>query len=302
LSADLVVDAMGRAAHTPALLESLGYGRPPEDHIVTHTTYVSQTLRIPPGTLNEMLVLVAPAPDRPTGMFLVRNEDDTWIFTVFGMVGREPPRDFAGMLSFAQGYAPAHVLAGVRAGEPLAPVVQHRLPFSQWRRYEKMRRFPDGLLVTGDAMCSFNPIYGQGMSVAAMDALALRKSLRRGGTHLPRRYFRSAAKSIGVAWGLGPGSDLAFPEVEGRRTASMRLTLRFANWVLNACETDAVVHARFFRVVGLAEPPSRLFHPSYIYRVATVNRRRRQHDLQPQQAGLADIPNLLTPLPESLSE
>jgi 2-polyprenyl-6-methoxyphenol hydroxylase-like FAD-dependent oxidoreductase len=287
LTADLVVDAMGRAAHTPAFLEGLGYGRPAEDHIVMHTTYVSQMLRIPPGTLKEMLVLISAARGRPTGMFLVGYENDTWIFTVCGMVGHEPPRDLAGMLSFAQDYAPAHVLAAVRAGEPIAPVVQHRLPSSQWRRYDKMRRFPEGLLVTGDAMCSFNPVYGQGMSVAAMDALALRESLRRGVTGLPRRYFRAAAKSIGVAWGHAAGSDLAFPEVEGRRTPAMRLTNRFADWVLTACETDAVVHAQFTRVIGLVDPPSRLFDPSFIFRVATVNRRRRQRGSQPQPDGVA---------------
>jgi 2-polyprenyl-6-methoxyphenol hydroxylase-like FAD-dependent oxidoreductase len=302
LTADLVVDAMGRAAHTPALLQSLGYGRPVEDHIVMHTTYVSQMLRIPPGALKEMMVLISAAPGRPTGMFLVGYENDTWIFTVFGMVGHEPPRDLSGMLSFAQGYAPAHVLAAVRAGEPMAPVVQHRLPSSQWRRYDKMRRFPECLLVTGDAMCSFNPVYGQGMSVAAMDALALRESLRRGVTGLSRRYFRAAAKSIGVAWGLAAGSDLAFPEVEGRRTSAIRLTNRFVDWVLTACETDAVVHARFFRVIGLVEPPSRLFDPSFLYRVASVNRRRRKRDSQPRQrqAEAADRADDRTPLPDAL--
>ena len=116
LTADVVMDAMGRGAHTPALLESLGYGRPVEDHIVMHTTYVSQLLRIPPGTLKEKLVDIGPAPGRPTGMFLTGYENDTWMFTVFGMVGHEPPRDLAGMLSFAQEYCPAHLLAAVQAG------------------------------------------------------------------------------------------------------------------------------------------------------------------------------------------
>ena len=277
LTADLVMDAMGRGAHTPAFLESLGYGRPVEDHIVMHTTYISQLLRIPPGTLNEMGVIISPAPGRPTGMFLSGYENGTWMFTVFGMLGHEPPRDLAGMLSFAQEYAPAHLLAAVRAAEPLGEVARHRMPSSQWRRYDKMRRFPNGLLVCGDAICSFNPIYGQGMTVSALDAAALRDCLRRGNDDLPRRYFRATAKPIGVAWQMAASADLAFPEVEGRRSRSMRVTSRFVDWALTACESDAVVAARFFRVNGLVDPPVRLLHPEFIYRVATVNLHRQGH-------------------------
>jgi hypothetical protein len=302
LTADLVVDAMGRAAHTPAFLESLGYGRPVEDHIVMHTTYVSQLLRIPPGTLKEMLSLISAAPGRPTGMFLFGHENDSWIFTVFGMVGHEPPRDLDGMLTFAQECAPAHLLAAVRAGEPIGPVVQHRMPSSQWRRYDKMRRFPDGLLVCGDAICSFNPIYGQGMSVAALDALALQDCLRRGVTDLPRRYLRATAKSIGVAWQIAAGSDLAFPEVEGRRTPSMRVTSRLVDWVQAACESDAVVGGQFFRVTALVDPPTRLLHPSFLYRVAAVNLRRGQRYSESGQAAVADPADGGSALPEMLSE
>lgn len=287
LTADLTMDARGRAAHTPACLERLGYGRPVEDRIVMHTTYVSQAMRIPPGALEEMLVIISPVPGRPTGMFLFNYENDVSIFTAHGMLGHEPPRDLAGMISYVEEFAPPHLVAALRAGEPVAPVVQHRLPCSQWRRYDKMRRFPAGLLVCGDAMCSFNPIYGQGMSVAAMDAVALRESLSRGSADLPRRYFRAAAKSIGLAWGLAAGSDLAFPEVEGHRTRSMRLTGRYVERILAACETDADVHAQFFRVTGLVDPPARLFHPTFVYRVARANHRRRQRGSQPRQEPFA---------------
>jgi 2-polyprenyl-6-methoxyphenol hydroxylase-like FAD-dependent oxidoreductase len=283
LPADLVVDAMGRGAHTPALLEDLGYGRPVEDRIVMHTTYVSQPLRIPPGTRQEKVSLISPAPGRPTGAFLNGYEHDTWIFTVFGMVGHEPPRDLAGMLSFAEDYVPAPVLAAVRAAEPLGPPVEHRIPSSQWRRYDKMRRFPDGLVVSGDAICSFNPIYGQGMSVAALDAVALRDCLRRGVTDLPRRYFRAAAKPIGVAWQIGATDDLAIPEVEGRQTPAMRVTSRLVDLVLTACESDAVVGTQFFKVAWLLDSPICLLRPSFLFRVATVNLRRRQRHWRSRQ-------------------
>jgi 2-polyprenyl-6-methoxyphenol hydroxylase-like FAD-dependent oxidoreductase len=211
-------------------------------------------------------------------MFLLGYENDTWIFTVFGMVGHEPPGDLSGMLSFAQEYTPAHVLAAVRAAEPLGEVIRHRMPSSQWRRYDKMRRFPEGLLVCGDAICSFDPVYGQGMTVAALDAVALRDCMVRSRHDLAQRYFRAAAKSIAVAWRMGAGSDLAFPEVQGRRSLSMRMTNRLADWVLTACESDAVVVEKFFRVNNLIDPPVRLMQPSFISRVAAVNLRRRQGD------------------------
>ena len=283
LAADLVVDAMGRGAHTPAFLEHLGYGRPDEDHIVIRTTYVTQRLRIPPGTLNEMFANISPSEGRPTGMFLVHNENDTWIFTTYAMLGQEPPRDLAGMLSFASAYAPAHLLDAIRAGEPVGEVTQHRMPSSQWRRYDKMQRFPDGLLVSGDAICSFNPIYGQGMTVSALDAAALRNCLRRGSADLARRYFRASAKPIGVAWQMAAASDLAFPEVQGKRSRSMRVTNRLVDLAAAACESDSVVFGRFFKVNGLVDAPVRLAHPEFIYRVAAANIRRRQRDRRSQR-------------------
>jgi 2-polyprenyl-6-methoxyphenol hydroxylase-like FAD-dependent oxidoreductase len=274
LRADLVADATGRGARTPAFLDALGYGRPSEHEVGVRVVYCSQLLRIPPGTLKEMLVLVTPIPGRPTAIALAGYENDTWMFSVGGMVGREPPSEPAEMLAFAEGLAPAHVVAAIGAAEPLTEVCRFRYPESRWRRYDKMRRFPAGLLVVGDAICSFNPIYGQGMTVAALQAQALRHCLQRGLDGLARRYFRAAAKPIGVAWRFAVGGDLAMPEVEGSRPLSLRLANRYVDRLQTAAESDLVVAEQFIKVVALVEPPTRLLQPKMMIRVAAANLRR----------------------------
>ena len=278
LTADLVTDATGRGARTPAFLDTLGYGRPTEDQVGVHVTYSSQLLRIPPDTLKELIVLVGAVPGRPTGMALFGYENDGWMFTLVGLAGREPPTEPAEMLAFAEGLAPAHVLAAIRAAEPLTEVCRFRYPDSRWRRYDKMRRFPAGLLVVGDAICSFNPIYGQGMTVAALEALALQRCLRRGEDGLARRYFRAAAKPIGVAWRFAVGGDLSLPEVEGPRPLSLRLTNRYVDRLQAASESDIVVAEQLTKVLAFVDQPTRLLHPTMMLRVATANRHPREDD------------------------
>ena len=220
LDADLVVDAMGRGSRMPAFLEGLDYERPVEDELVIRLTYSSQPFRVPPGTLKQKVYVYNFVPGRPTAVSLFGYEHDTWLLTVQGIVGHETPFDYAEMLEFAAGVAPDHVVAALHSGQPTGDVARHRFHSNRWRRYDKLRRLPDGLLVVGDANCSFNPIYGQGMTVAAMDALVLRDCLRGGAPDLSRRYFAAAAKGIGVAWQMAVGSDLALPEVESARPIS----------------------------------------------------------------------------------
>ena len=287
LTSDLVADATGRGARTPAFLDTLGYGRPVEDQVGVRVVYSSQLLRIPPGTLKELVVIVSAVPGRPTGIALFGHEDDTWMFTLAGIAGHEPPSKPAEMLAFAEGLAPAHVLAAIRAAEPLTEVCRFHYPESRWRRYDKMRRFPAGLLVLGDAICSFNPIYGQGMTVAALQAQALHQCLHRNGANgLARRYFRAAAKPIGVAWRFAVGADLNLPEVEGPRPLSLRLTNRYVDRLQTAAESDLVVAEQFTKVIALIDPPTRLLHPKMMIRVATANLRRRQ-SRQPSVAASA---------------
>jgi 2-polyprenyl-6-methoxyphenol hydroxylase-like FAD-dependent oxidoreductase len=290
LTADLVVDATGRGARTPAWLESLGYGRPVEDHVVVHLTYASQLLRMPAGTLHEMGFLIGVLPGRPTGMGLLGCENDTWLFTAMGMAGHDVPCSFDGMCALVEEFTPPHTLAAVRAAEPLGEVARHRVPSSQWRRYDKMRRFPDGLLITGDAICSFNPIYGQGMTVAALEALALQDCLSRGTEYLPRRFFKAAARPIRQAWQLAAGGDLALPEIGGAQPLPTRLFNAYVDRVLTAAEFDTSAVNQFTKVTGLVEPATRLLRPSMLWRAALANRRRPRRSVEEPAAVVETTP------------
>lgn len=265
LSADLVVDATGRAARTPTWLQSLGYERPLEDCVVVQLTYMSQSLRMATDAPHELAFLVGIVPGRPRGVGLLHCENDTWVFTVMGVGGHEPAADLAAMCAFVEDFAPPRLLAAVRGAEPIGEPVRHRTPCSRWRRYDKMRRFPEGLLVTGDAVCSFNPIYGQGMTVAALEALALRDCLSCGTKDLARRFFRAAAVPIRQAWQLSATPDLALPEIEGSPPLIARLFNRYLDRVLTAAETDAAVLNQFMRVITLVDPATRLLRPEVIW-------------------------------------
>ncbi len=282
LQADLVIDATGRGSRTPAWLDEMGYGRPVEDHVVVHVTYTTQWLRMPRGTIHEAGCLVGVVPGRPTGMGLLACEDDTWVFTLMGMAGCEPPCDRAEMFDWAEEFAPAHILDALREAEPIGEVARHRFPSSQWRRYDKMGRFPTGLLVIGDAICSFNPIYGQGMTVASLEALALRDCLSGGTGDLARRFFRAAVKPIRQAWQLSAGGDLALPEIGGEQSWATRFFNGYVDRILTAAEYDTFAVDRFTRVTGLIDPVTRLLRPGMLWRTALAHRRR------PRRIGVVD--------------
>ena len=230
--------------------------------------YATRIYRLPPDALGgDLAVLQAATPRHPRAGALQLLEGDRGMVTLAGILGDHPPTDPGGFLDFARSLRFPDIYQAVRDAEPLDDPVAFRFPASVRHRYEKLDRFPDGLLVMGDAVCSFNPIYGQGMSVAALEALALRRHLERGTAPRPRRWFRELARVVDVPWDIAAGGDLVFPGVQGRRTAKVRLISAYIARLHAAAAHDADLAGAFLRVAGLVAPPGSLLRPGVAARV-----------------------------------
>lgn len=175
------------------------------------------------------------------------------------------------------------IYSTVRDAEPVGAAASFRFPESVRRRYERMDRFPAGLLVIGDALCSFNPAYAQGMSVSALEARVLRDTLNRACRRREqpdtRRFLRAAAKVVDRPWMVAAGGDLAFPDVQGERSAAVAMVNAYVGRVLAAAERDTALAVAFARVAAMLDPPPALMRPDRLLRVfvlAPIRRRRHR--------------------------
>ncbi len=255
LDADLVVDAMGRSARTPAFLDHLGYGRPVTERSLANANYASQLMRLPAGAIHEKMTFVVPEPERPTGGAFSVYEHDTWIFTVARLAGQQPPDNLPAMLASAAQFAPPAVVTALERGEPLGGVAVFRYPGGFWRRYDKMLRFPAGMLVFGDAICSTNPIYGQGMTVAALEAVALHEALEQANGDLSRRFFDATAEIVGPLWASNQFNDRYMSSPDPRQSVPKDL-MEFREVVLTAAEHSPALTEKLFRSMNLIDPPT----------------------------------------------
>jgi 2-polyprenyl-6-methoxyphenol hydroxylase-like FAD-dependent oxidoreductase len=291
---DLVVDATGRGSRLPLWLQDLGYGRPTEEKVTAGVAYATGIFRLRPGALgHDKAVIAAPSPAQLRGAGLALIEGQRHVVTLMGMLGDRPPTDLAGFFDFAESLHIPDIHDAIVDAEPLDELVGFSFPASIRRRYERMGRFPDGLLVAGDGICSLNPIYGQGMSVAAIEALVLRKHLNSGVEPRPREILHDFAKAIDTPWEMATGADLAIPGVHGRRNAKTRMANAYIPRLHAAAAQDAGLAAEFLRVAGLVEPPAALFRPGVVGRVLR-HCLRNPRESRPESLGHTSDPGAMT--------
>jgi 2-polyprenyl-6-methoxyphenol hydroxylase-like FAD-dependent oxidoreductase len=273
-AADLVVDAGGRGGRSPRWLADLGYPPVPEETVAVGMTYVTRRYAYDAELLDGLIgVIVASYPGQVYGGAVGREDRDGIVLGLQAMLGVELPDDPDGMARIADRLADPRIARVIREGRPVGGAERMRYPASVRRRYERMRRFPEGYLVVGDALCSFNPIYAQGMTVAAGQALLLRDLLEHGTGRLARRFFRQAARVIDSPWSIATLSDLRFAEIEGPRPAGTRVANAYLDRYHRAAAADPALATAFLQVAHLVEPPATLFAPRLL-RKALLARRR----------------------------
>ncbi len=253
IPADLVVDAAGRGTRLPVWLEQWGFDRPGEDSVDVGIGYATHQLRIPDGLITEKVVIAGASREQPRGIGMLYYEDGTWGLTTFGVARIEPPHDFAGMCALADEVVPPHIAAAIRQGEPIGEVAFHKYPTSRWRRYDKLDRFPAGILPFGDAVVSFNPTFGQGMTMSSLQAGHLRRALESPDTDLAREFNEATAKSTYPVWTMNAIGDLILHRASGPMPWWYRPVGGLFDQFLGAAETDPVLAEWFLRRFSLLD-------------------------------------------------
>jgi 2-polyprenyl-6-methoxyphenol hydroxylase-like FAD-dependent oxidoreductase len=283
LAADLVVDASGRGSRAPVWLAEAGHPQPTTTDVDPNMGYASRVFHIPKGFRADwqMVMLTSQPPSMPRTGYLLPIENGQWMVGLMGAAGQHPPTDEDGFTAFARSLRHPIIADALATAEPVSPIRAYRGTANRLYHYERMARRPERFVILGDAVCAFNPIYGQGMSTAAVAAdtldacLRAQRGQRRGGNldGFAGRFQRRLALRNAEPWMLSTGEDLRFPTTTGMNVSLvMRLLHRYLDWLLPVAMHDLRIARTYIQVFGMLERPAALFAPRIL---ATAARARR---------------------------
>lgn len=282
LEADFVVDASGRESKAPEWLKTLGYAPPEETVVTADPGYSTRFYEAAPGHDWKMMYVMPAAPDKRRGALIMPMEGGLWQVCMIGMDGEHPPVDEAGFLDYARSLPSPRVYEAIQAAKAQGDPIGFRKGENRLRHYETLPRHLESFVAFGDAVYALNPVYGQGMSVAAAGALELDACLRgqrawRGVGSLDGLAARFQKKLLGVlmpAWMMATGEDRRWARLEqaGRaaiaeKNPMIRLLQKYMTRVLHVQADDDVVAEGFFYVQQMLRSPFSLLHPRILFRV-----------------------------------
>ncbi len=287
VDADLVVDATGRASRAPAWLEQLGLPGVPEEVIDSGLAYATRLFHAPPGSgpavplVNVQADHRAPRPGRTAT--LVPIEGDRWLVTLSGTRGGEPPLDAERFTEFARDGVRHPVVGELLAGaEPAGPVHGSRSTVNRRRSFERLPHWPEGFVVLGDAVATYNPVYGHGMSVAAHGATALHENLARRGLvpGTARAVQRAVARAVDGAWSTATSQDVRYPDAIGPRPPlPLKMLGRYVDRLMATANTRPAAARALYTAFTLSGPMAGLVAPAAV--VATLRGPRRPAPAEP---------------------
>ncbi len=300
LPADIVVDASGRGSRLPEWLTRCGYAAPPEAEYRIDLCYATRTFRrLGTRDVDRALALVvARSPLVPRGgVLLAQEEGSSCIVSLTGVHGQRPPTDLDGFRAYARGLASPVIAEVLDRSEPVSEPATYRFPSNRRRYYERVP-LPDGLVVLGDAWCCFDPVFGQGMSVAALQAEELAGCLRAAPApgageppaRLGERYHRLAARHLDTPWSIAVGNDLMMPGSPYPVPLRTRLTGGYVRALVRAAERDPALARAFIAVQQLVAPPQSLMAPAQLARLARAAARRALPSDRPDRDAPAPLP------------
>ena len=275
LPSDLVVDCTGRGSRTPQWLKEMGYGEVPVDEVKINVTYTTRLYKRDPGDtrVRSWMACTPEAPKERRNGAVFPIEGDKWIISVGGWHGDQATPNEKDFLEFLKTLPNPNIYDIASTSEPLSELIQYKYPVSIRRNYEKLHRFPMGLLVLGDAVSSFNPVYGQGISSACLQAVELDRLMKENVEEgkLAKLYFRRTLKIKNKLWQMSTGEDFRFPETTGARPFGIGLVNKFVSLVHRATIKDEVVCRTFLKVMGLIDPPTKLLRPNIVWRIVKAS-------------------------------
>lgn len=277
LEADLVVDASGRGSKAADWLRALGFAPPDETVVTSFLGYASQYYRRPARDPGWTALLIHPTPPASSrGGVVVPLEGDRWHVTLLGAGRDYPPTDPDEFRAYAKGLPVPDVHDAIAGAEPLSPIYGYRNTENRLRRFDRLPRYLERFVVVGDAACCFNPVYGQGMTTAAMAAELLGRCVgeaKEGPLMIARRFQRRLGKLLSVPWSLATGEDFRYPATEGgRATPIMRVLQRYVDAVIRLGVSDAAAYDAFWQVLHMRRQPASLLAPWLVLRVLAGKR------------------------------